>query len=369
MNGELPKYQTLIEWIQKKIESGEFSAEQRIPTEMELVEKFGYSRQTVRQAIHSLEQSGMVRRIRGKGTFVRASNYSLRKKNSSIPKIGVLTTYLDDYIFPGIISGIERILTQKGYLVTLGVTHNSTMEEAASLRRMLSDGIDGLIMEGTKSALPTPNADILQEIRDAGIPIVFLNGFYGAWNDNYVLMDDVMSCELLTQLLIRYGHTKIGGIFKSDDMQGIKRYQGFIQALRNHGKHVCDDSVLWYTTEDCEAYFGGQMDAWIFSRLEQVSAVVCYNDEIAIKLSALMNRMKKRVPEDISIVGFDNSPLSAPQLYNLTTVSYPAKQIGEIAANMILKALEDSTYREHVKIEPEIVERGSVFRIESPSAI
>ena len=333
-----PKYQLLQQWLRDQINSGEYTANQQIPTELELAEQFGYSRQTIRQAISGLEQEGLLKRTPGRGTFVCQQNAGrVNRSESRTRRVGVLTTYLDDYIFPGIINGIERVLSRHDYLFTLGLTHNKTLNEATALQKLLAAGVDGLIIEGTKTALPTPNEGILQSFRDAGIPMVFINGCYDGANDSYVLTDDVQSGELLTQHLIDRGHTQIGGIFKSDDIQGVKRYEGVVKGMQKNDGHIKDDCILWYTT-----------------------AVVCYNDEIAAKLIDVLRRAGKRVPDDLSVVGFDNSPFAGSQLYNLTTVTYPAADIGETAANVLMRCLEDPEHREHIKIKPNIVERGSV---------
>ena len=126
-----PKYQLLQQWLRDQINSGEYTANQQIPTELELAEQFGYSRQTIRQAISGLEQEGLLKRTPGRGTFVCQQNAGrVNRSESRTRRVGVLTTYLDDYIFPGIINGIERVLSRHDYLFTLGLTHNKTLDEA-----------------------------------------------------------------------------------------------------------------------------------------------------------------------------------------------------------------------------------------------
>ena len=108
-----PKYQLLQQWLRDQINSGEYTANQQIPTELELAEQFGYSRQTIRQAISGLEQEGLLKRTPGRGTFVCQQNAGrVNRSESRTRRVGVLTTYLDDYIFPGIINGIKRVLSR-----------------------------------------------------------------------------------------------------------------------------------------------------------------------------------------------------------------------------------------------------------------
>ena len=126
-----PKYQLLQQWLRDQINSGEYTANQQIPTELELAEQFGYSRQTIRQAISGLEQEGLLKRTPGRGTFVCQQNAGrVNRSESRTRRVGVLTTYLDDYIFPGIINGIEH--------------KQLTLDEANGLLRVITDYTYGL---------------------------------------------------------------------------------------------------------------------------------------------------------------------------------------------------------------------------------
>ena len=93
---DAPKYIDLMNWIREQILSGEFSVGMRLPSENELGKKFSISRQTVRQATSVLESEGLLERRRGSGTYVCASKSAIKKKTRNI---GVVLTYLDDYIF------------------------------------------------------------------------------------------------------------------------------------------------------------------------------------------------------------------------------------------------------------------------------
>lgn len=363
LSTQKPKYQIMQEWLREQIVNGVYQPEQRIPTEFELADQFGYSRQTIRQAVSALEHEGIITRTRGKGTFVCVPKPVKKCRfENRIRKIGVLTTYLDDYIFPGIINGIEQVLTRNGCLFTLGLTRNKTFNEATVLKQLLDAGIDGLIIEGTKSALPSPNEYLLQKFRDMKIPIVFVNGCYCCENDSYVAMDDVKSGEMMMDFLKDYGHTKIGGIFKSDDIQGRKRYEGVLLSLQKCGKQIYDDHVLWYTTEDVKHLFEGMSDEMLLKRFKGVSAVICYNDEIAIKLIEVFRRNGVQVPEDISVCGFDDAMFSSLPMYDLTTIVYPSLEIGAKVANVMLQMLDKPDYKVCIKLSPELKIRKSVVK-------
>ena len=359
-NNKLPKYKQVINWIEEKIYNGEYVVGKQIPTEIQLTKCFNVSRHTIRQAINYLEQEGIVERIQGRGTFVVEK---IKNQRGISRHIGIIITYLNDYIFPEIIHGIESVLTDNDYSMSLKITNNNTHKEAIALQQLLNDQIDGLIIEGTKSALPSPNLKQIHSFHKSNIPLVFINGFYNSYEDSYIVMDDVKSAEILTQYLIDQGHHNIGAIFKSDDIQGIKRYEGFVRCLQKNNLLLKDEKVLWYTTEDVDSLFNGDFDTYISKRFKNSSALVCYNDEIASKIINLFHRQDIKMPENYSIVGFDNSQLSYPELYNLTTITYPARQIGQTAAKVLLGMLKNPKNKKKIKINPKLIIRGSVKKL------
>lgn len=360
IHNELSKHAVLSRWIKENIENQTFKTGEKIPSENELASRFGISRQTVRQAIGTLVAEGILAREHGSGTYVLPVKINLSEKTM---RIGVITTYLDDYVFPGIIHGIEEILTPSGYTLSLGITHNKPSDEEKSLLQIMQSGVDGLIVEGTKSALPNSNGRLYEQLKEKNIPTVFINGYYRGYDDSYIILDDVKAGEILTDVLVENGHTSIGGIFKSDDFQGIGRYEGLQRSAKKHNLSINDNAVIWYTTEDFHYFFEGGMDKIMLDRLKEVTGVVCYNDLAAAALVRLLKRNGKTVPEDLSIVSVDDSFLAKQLVCNLTSIIYPAKRIGKKAARLLLQQINNSRKPEHVVLEPCIKLRDSVKKI------
>ncbi len=361
INNELSKHAVLSHWIKENIENNTFKIGEKIPSENELASRFMISRQTVRQAIGTLVAEGILVREHGSGTYVRLPGPKVSAEKTM--RIGVITTYLDDYVFPGIIHGIEEILTNNGYTLSLGITHNKPADEENCLVQILQSGVDGLIVEGTKSALPNPNERFYEQIEEKRIPIVFINGYYRGYNGSCILLDDVKAGEMLTNILIENGHSLIGGIFKSDDQQGIGRYEGLLKSVKKNNLSVNDDSIIWYTTEDFNYFFEGRMDKIILDRLNGMTGVVCYNDLAAAALVRLLKRNGKAVPEDLSVVSVDNSFLAKQMVCNLTSIVYPAKKIGRKAAQLLLQHINHSKKPEQVILEPYMKIRDSVKKL------
>ncbi|HHX61469.1 MAG TPA: GntR family transcriptional regulator [Epulopiscium sp.] len=353
------KHIALYDWIKERIENKTFENGEKLISENTLCEKFGISRQTVRHAIGRLEQERLVERRRGSGTYIKSEGLIEKKKTMTI---GVMTTYLDDYIFPSIINGIEEGLTKNGYSISLGLTRNRVENERNLLNSLLEKGIDGLIVEGTKSALPNPNLGIYKEFYKQGIPVLFINGYYKELAPNYVVVDDVLGGKIAVDYLISSGHKKITGIFKYDDIQGHKRYKGFQESIYKAGITINEDDLMWFSTDDSKM-FDQRYQAEILEKLKDVTGVVCYNDDIAVKLIKLLEASSIRVPEDISIISFDDSNLATMSHIGITTVAHPGKVLGEMATKELLKIIEKNQYKSEKVIKPKLIIRESIKNI------
>lgn len=356
MKRELPKYEKLVAYLHQQISQGIYKPGDRIESEHQLAARFDYSRQTVRQALSALENEGMLVRRRGSGTYVSGVASERRTMN-----IGVITTYISDYIFPAIIRGIERELTEHGYSMMLGATLNRVENEKRLLLSMQEKGVDGLIVEGIKSALPNPNLELYRKLERSGIPVVFFNAYYRELTDcTYVVTDDVRAGADAAGYLMRRGCRKLGGIFKSDDMQGHRRYEGMMKAALAGGAWAGDDAVVWFSTADDPFLFRGQNGKRLMERFSSCDGIVCYNDTIAFRLIEFLRARGKRVPEDLSVIGFDNSGLAQYGAVRITTMNHPKEEMGVQAARMILHMAETGVREKSLVMKMEPVSGNSV---------
>ncbi|WOC31961.1 MULTISPECIES: GntR family transcriptional regulator [Caproicibacterium] len=350
----LPKYMILVNWIRDRIKSQEFQYGEKLASEKELGQLFNVSRQTVRQAINVLVQEGLLESRQGSGTYV-----TRKIANTHAPQmvVGVISTYVNDYIFSGILRGMENVLTENGYSMQLAFTHNHMESEKKALSNMIARGVDGLIVEPAKSGLPSPNMDLYGEVLREGLPMLFFNTYYPSLQLPHVALDDMATGLAATEHLIRAGHRRIAGIFKLDDYQGRLRYAGYIRALMNAGIPLDDDLVLWYSTED---FADGFKTEKFQHRLQDATAVFCYNDQIALQVVATLRELGRRIPQDISIVSVDNSDLAKLCEVPLTSVAHPMEDLGMTAAQNLLRLIQDPTFNATVDFPPHLVERDSV---------
>ncbi|WP_207653738.1 GntR family transcriptional regulator [Scatolibacter rhodanostii] len=331
-----PKYLQLFEQIKSEILQGVYVGGQKIPGENETAEKYGMSRQTVRQALAMLEQEQFVERKQGSGTYIKES----KKERKKTWRVGVIATYISEYIFPSILRGMESELTENGFSMMLNATGNRVDSERAILEEYLKKPVDGLIVEGTKTALPNPNLSLYEKLEKKGIPVVFFNGYYPQNQEQiYVVMNDKRGGYQAVSHLISKGHKKIAGIFKNDDRQGLNRYAGYLEALIEHKLPIQDEWVIWFNSEN-RRYLLADEGARVIQSLQDCTAVVCYNDEIAVKLVNLLKSCDKEVPQDMAVISFDHSLFSDLSAVPLTSLNHPKEVLGSVAARKLLNMME-----------------------------
>ncbi|KIL42439.1 GntR family transcriptional regulator [Gordoniibacillus kamchatkensis] len=323
----VPKYRQLKQEIMTWLESGQLKQGEQMPSEHEIAAKFAMSRQTVRQTLGELEQEGWLYRVQGKGTFVSPQRGAGGGARPELQTVGMITTYISDYIFPHIVRGAESALRGKGYGLLLSSTDNDKDKETDSLTMMLSQPIAGLIVEPTRSALGNPNLHHYLTLQYRGIPVVMINERYPELGVPCVKLDDELGGFLAAEHLIRLGHRRIAGFFKADDLQGVNRLRGFLRAHRQYEVPLEPAAVVHYHTG--EKRTKPYEAALAMLRQEQrPTAVVCYNDELAVTLLEAVRQAGLHVPRDLSVVGFDDSPLATATEIKLTTLSHPKTELG-----------------------------------------
>lgn len=359
MAEEKSKYEEIADSIIAEMERGMLKPGDKIYSENELVSMFGVSRQTARHAVSVLESRGIVSRIRGSGTYVNGDGHEKEKNRIKTMRIAIMTTYVDEYIFPSMLKEMEGRLSRAGYALQVAFTHNTVEKERMILNGFLKDGaVDGIIAETTKSGLPNPNLDIYRELQRKGISVLFLNSSYPELKAAHVSLDDYRAGRMVTEHLLQCGHQKIAGIFKSDDGQGHQRYAGYVDALMEQEIKVKGEQIAWIDT--CELKEMKEDAARYLRRISGCTACVCYNDEVANQLVGICKEAGIRIPEDLSIVGIDNSDLAGRCEIPLTSAQNPVKELAGAAASRMLEILAGHDIEESVELKPELVIRKSV---------
>lgn len=330
------KYKWLAHSLEEWIDKNKHLGVDKLPTESELCNKYHVSRQTVRQALKLLEEKSLIIKKRGSGSYLTGLSQSPSENT-----IGILLNNTEEYLYPSLLHDIHTTLYQHGYSYQVFETKNRTYNEREFLLSLLAHPLRGLIVEGCKTALPNPNHDLYAKLKKQGTHLLFLHNHYPALPDSIYLKDDnIQGSNLLVEHLVELGHTAIGGIFHAEDLQGVERFQGFMEAMRDHHLAVPDHRIAWFRTSDIER-LEKKHDTSFLKKIVQNSfqsctAIVCYNDEIAYWLIKVLKSEGYRLPMDYSVVSFDHSYLSNSSMLSITSLAHKPHELGQKAALLMM---------------------------------
>lgn len=353
-------YLKVKEQLKKDILFGKYKIGDQLPTESELMATFNVSRYSLRKSLSELETEHLIYRIQGSGMFVEDYNKNWNA-NTDSKTIGVICTHIASYIFPHIISQIDSILTANGYSLLISSTHNSPTSERNCLINMLNSHVAGLIIEPSQSALPNPNLDIYQTIKKNKIPTLFLNAQYPELDFPSITNSDADSEKRLIQYLLDLGHERILGIFQTSDLQGLHRMNGFIHAYQEYRADFTQSDIIMYRSGDDFDTIIAKLKLHL-DTANYPTAIACYHDKVAIKIIDYLKNKGFSIPDDISVVGFDNFELARYLTPSLTTMHYDTTAIGKEAGEGILKLIKGQPFSSIIH-NPELVLGESVAKL------
>jgi LacI family transcriptional regulator len=262
-----------------------------------------------------------------------ASN--LRQKHTNT--IGVVVPKLDSYFMATVISGIEKITAENGYGLIISQSQESWKKEISCISTLFNSRVDGLLVS---LAFDTKNLEHFNILLNKDIPVVFFdrvtdcNGCISIVIDNYKAGYEATS-HLIEQGCKRIVH--IGGNLLRNVYS--ERFRGYKQALTDNKIEFEQNLVVI-----CDMSGRASTDAAkkILKMLPRPDGIFTSNDTTAVAAMVELERAGVIIPDEIAVVGFNNDPISQVIRPNLTTVDYPARQIGEIAATSLINKLKNS---------------------------
>ncbi len=265
--------------------------------------------------------------------------------------VGVLVPQLADEFYGRVVTGIEDGLKQGGYHMVCSLGHDDRRTEAEAIAMFLETRVAGLVLVSDH----VPERDILALAR-GGHPIVLINRVIPELAAHAIRIDNVYSGALATRHLLDLGHTRIAHVAGTLSRTGAReRLEGYHQALRDHG--IERDERLVFEGDFTEE--GGREAVARALESAAFTAVFAANDKMAAGAIAAVREAGLSVPEDVSVVGFDNTAISRFTFPALTTVDYPVGSMGREAATHLLQTIEGSDPPALPLIQPRLVERDS----------
>lgn len=333
------KYAKLAHELREIITDKIAQGDNKLPSESEICKKYKVSRQTCRQALSILMEEKLIEKRQGSGTFINPALLS-----DSTKKIAILISVSNEYVYPALIKYLQTGLNKAGYDTTVHVTGDLISAEREILSSLLSERISGIIAEPVHSSLPTPNIDLYERLREIGIPILFFNGSYPNLKDfPYIRSDDYYGGYLAAKHLIEKSHKNICAILNRDDCKGPERYLGITTSLCDYKTPIRDNNFIWYTSNDLKRLRQYQslsfMKDYLNKILSDCSAIICQSDEIAYFLIKELEKNGYKIPEDYSVISFDNSYLSNFSSIGITGFSHNPHELGSATIKTILKLI------------------------------
>jgi LacI family transcriptional regulator len=273
---------------------------------------------------------------------------SLRVKRSYT--IGVITEEIGDPYGGMIISGIEKFLQQSGFFfLTVAHRHNPKLLQSYS-QLLLERGVEGLITVDTSIRQPPP------------LPTVSVAGHRPVKGVTNLVLDHRCAAEMALKHLIKLGHHKIAfmkGPTSSSDSED--RWKAIVEVSDKLGIRITPELLVRLKGDKVTPELGYVFAKHLLARNNgPFTALFAYNDTSAIGAIRAMGETGLKVPEDISVVGFDDIQSAAYSNPPITTVRQPLQKMGELAARTLLDRIENrAPYIPQIAIEPEFVVRGS----------
>ena len=263
--------------------------------------------------------------------------------------IGVVTQEIGDFYSSPIISGIERYLREKGYFF-LTVAHRHDPKLLDNYSHLLLDrGVEGFITVDTMMDRPLP------------LPTVAIPGHRRLKDVTNIVLDHRRGARLALRHLLELGHTEIAfmkGANVSPD--SADRWSSICEIASELGVRMPASLVVELESDDATPQLGYPFAKKLLARKRPFTALFAYNDISAIGSIRAFQEAGLRVPEDVSVVGFDDIRIAVHNNPSLTTVRQPLEKMGEAAARTLLKRLEDhGPWVPKIAVDPELVVRDS----------
>ena len=304
----------------------------------DIAKRTGVNHSTVSRALHgsnliSVETAERIRKAaREMGYQPSAAARSLKTRRSKV--LGVIVSSIEDPFFSEIVFGIEAVAQDNGYSLFIGSSQHDNQRERKIVQTMLEHRTDGVIV--CSSSFSVEHG---RQLLDHGFPIVVVN-HQATENFHYsIFHDDIDGSRQMTRHLIGLGHQRIAYLGNSvSGRTTLDRLSGFQAEMEAAGLPIPEGYIQH--VPGGTALEGREGLQHFNDVAEFPTAIICYNDMIAIGLLQACREAGIHVPQDLSITGFDNISFSAFTHPPLTTFDQPKSSIGAEAARLLLELID-----------------------------
>ncbi len=343
----IPLHLQLLNQLRHLILSGHWPPGARLPSETTLQRQLGISRSTVRQALHRAENEGLIERVPGKGTFVARS--PAHRTNNHL--IGYITfDFLSDFQRQ-MLSGAEHAARSRGYRILFCNSSLDVTEEDRLLDQLLADRVGGILIWPALDSNPARR--LFRLARQCLTPLVLMDRTLPGIQCDHVSSDHYTGAYQATEHLIRLGHRRIAFLSRPilQLIPVAERLRGYRAALQ--AAHIPPLDPWLIGTPDQEMGTGYALRTYNAASSQEIeelvrrldrpdrpTAIFAMNDLMAMQALKAATLVGLRVPEDLSLVGFDDMDLVRHLEVPLTTVAQDTFALGRRAAELLVERIE-----------------------------
>ncbi len=290
----------------------------------------------------------------------RHNNFASNLRKQKTNTIGVIVHELKSNFITSVLAGIEKITTEAGYDLIIAHSSESFQKEAANALNLFHKRVDGLI---ASLAFNTDGLDHYKPYAEKGIPVVFFDRVEENGESTKVIIDNYKCGYEATSHLVEQGCKRIA-LVTANLKRNVyaQRHKGYMDALFDHNLPYHKELVL---IKDLSEQFGVEAALQMMKMKPMPDGVFITNDFSAAVCMQTLKEHGIRIPEDIAIVGFNNDAISKIVEPQLSTINYPGKDIGEIAArNLInhLKGIANIINTNTIVVRSELIIRKSSLK-------
>ncbi len=296
--------------------------------------------------------------------LAKAYNYqpnftALSLRNSKTRTLGIIIPQIVHEFFALVIRGIEDFAYANGYNVIICSTHEMYEREVSDAKALLTGRVDGILACLSKE---TTNYDHFVEFAERSIPLVFFDCVCHDIETHKVVIDDMAAGYVATKHLIEQGSRNLAFIGGPKSLRiNQDRYAGFEKAILEANLKINQEWIVYCTTGD---YSDGLNSTKSLFQNSEIDGVFAATDMLAIGAIKNIKALKKRIPEDVAVVGFSNWSIAELFEPSLTTINQPGYEMGYKAAELLIQQITDPENRsyETFTLETDLVVRESSVR-------
>lgn len=272
--------------------------------------------------------------------------------------IGLVIPDISNPFFPEVSRGVENKAKSLGYSVILCDTDNDIKEEKRAIELLLSQKVDGIIL-----SFSIDNRETLLELEKKNIPIIQIDREIIDSKFSSVTINNIKSAYKATEHLIKNGHKKLGHLNGNlATKTGQDRLKGFKEAIR---KYKIELNENWIMNGNYSRSSGYELTKKLLKKKKRPTAIFAANDYMAIGAYEAVFETDFNIPNDISIIGHDNIEISSVVKPGLTTMDQPKYDLGQKAAEILIKKIENENDfgKENIVLETNLILRNSIKKI------